>query len=69
MMINGDTYFYIFSTLSFVTLIILSILTYQRSKKNGASLEQQYVGKTFGQLCTSDAMCGSNKCVNKICVM
>lgn len=68
-MINGDTYFYIFLALSFVTFIILSILIYQRGKKNGASLAQQYVGKTFGQLCTSDAMCGSNKCVNKVCVM
>jgi hypothetical protein len=52
----------------FVILIIAAFFIYQRNKKNGATLAQQYVGKKFGELCTSNAMCGSNKCVNNVCV-
>jgi hypothetical protein len=27
-----------------------------------------FIGKKIGGICTSDAMCGTNKCRNNICV-
>lgn len=67
-MINGDTYFYIFLASFFVTLIIIFVLIYQRSKKNGATLMQYFFGKGITSVCTSNGMCASNKCVNNFCV-
>ena len=54
--------------LFFVLLIIAAVFIYRRNKNNGATLTQQYVGKKIGELCTGNAMCGSNKCVNNVCV-
>ena len=54
--------------LFFVFFMIVGYFMYQRNKKNGATLAQQYVGKQIGDLCTSNAMCGSNKCVKNVCV-
>jgi len=52
----------------FLFLILSAISSYKRNTNNGATLAQQYVGKKFGELCTDNAMCGSNKCVNNVCV-
>jgi hypothetical protein len=60
---------YIFGIgLLFMFFIIVGYFMHQRNKKNGATLAQQYVGKKIGELCTGNAMCGSNKCVNNVCV-
>jgi cytochrome b subunit of formate dehydrogenase len=47
----------------------LVIWGWKRSLSNGASATQVMVGKKIGELCTSDAMCGTNKCRNNICII
>lgn len=47
----------------------LAVWGWKRSLSNGASATQVIVGKKIGELCTSDAMCGTNKCRNNICVI
>jgi heme/copper-type cytochrome/quinol oxidase subunit 2 len=58
----------------FITLIIAGVITaavllYNKNKANGATLMQQYAGKKFGELCSSNDMCNSNKCRNNVCVL
>ena len=47
----------------------LGVWGWKRALGNGASATQVMVGKKIGELCTSDAMCGTNKCVRNICVI
>ena len=47
----------------------LVIWGWKRALGNGASATQVMVGKKIGELCTSDAMCGTNKCRNNICII
>ena len=47
----------------------LAVFLWKRALGNGASATQVMVGKKIGELCTSDAMCGTNKCRNNICVI
>jgi hypothetical protein len=49
-------------------IIWFGVYIFNRSKDNGASVTQMYVGKKPGELCTSDAMCATNKCRNNFCV-
>lgn len=42
---------------------------WNRALGNGASVTQVMVGKKIGEICTSNAMCGTNKCVRNICVI
>jgi hypothetical protein len=52
-----------------VTIIIIYFLV-KNSQDNGSSVKQALVGKGIGSLCTSNDMCGSNKCNNYgICVL
>lgn len=50
-------------------IIGLSVFLWKRSLNNGASVAQVYVGKKIGELCTADAMCGTNKCRYNVCVI
>lgn len=59
----------IISILFLAGIIAIGVLIYNKNKANGATLMQQYAGKKFGELCSSNAMCGSNKCVNNVCIM
>ncbi len=65
---DKDLIFTIGVVFLFLLFMVAAYFISQRNKKNGATLAQQYVGKKFGELCTSNAMCGSNKCVNNVCV-
>jgi hypothetical protein len=47
----------------------LAVWGWKRALGNGASVNQVIVGKKIGELCTSDAMCGTNKCRNSICII
>jgi len=49
--------------------IALGVYTYKKSKANGATYLQQQVGKKIGEFCSSDAMCGTNKCKYNLCVL
>ncbi len=61
--------FIIGAILLFVLFIVFAVFIYYRNKNNGSTLTQQFVGKKFGELCSSNAMCGSNKCINNLCVL
>jgi hypothetical protein len=50
-------------------IIAVGVVLFNKSKENGASVSQMYVGKKIGELCTSDAMCGTNKCRLNVCVV
>ena len=50
-------------------VITAGVFIYKRNKANGASLTQQLVGKKIGELCSSNEMCNSNKCVRNICIL
>jgi hypothetical protein len=65
---DKDLIFIIGVVFLFLLFMVAAYFIYQRNKKNGATLAQQYVGKKIGELCTGNAMCGSNKCVNNVCV-
>ena len=49
--------------------ITLAVFLWKRALGNGASATQVMVGKKIGELCTSDAMCGTNKCRSNVCVI
>lgn len=51
-----------------IGIILFGVFIFKKSSSNGASFTQMYVGKKIGELCTSDAMCGTNKCRNNVCV-
>jgi len=50
-------------------VITAGVFIYKRNKANGASLTQQFVGKKIGELCSSNEMCNSNKCVRNVCIL
>jgi hypothetical protein len=52
-----------------VLLIIAGVWSNNKARANGASWVQIYTGKKIGELCASDAMCSTNKCVNKFCML
>ena len=47
----------------------LAVFLWKRALNNGASTTQVMIGKKIGELCTNDAMCGTNKCRSNICVV
>ncbi len=51
-----------------IGIILFGIFIFRKSSANGASVLQMFIGKKIGDICTSDAMCGTNKCSNNICV-
>jgi len=56
--------------LLFLAIIIgLTVFLWKKALGNGASVNQVLVGKGIGEFCTSDAMCGSNKCRSGFCIM
>lgn len=66
--------------MEFIMVICLSIIFiaavtglviwgWKRALGNGASTTQVMMGKKIGELCASDAMCGTNKCRNNICII
>ena len=57
------------SIIFIVAVTGLVIWGWKRALGNGASVTQVMVGKKIGELCTSDAMCGTNKCRKNICVI
>ena len=67
---NGKITIYVIVLVIVISLIIgLSILLWKRALGNGATASQVLVGKKVGELCTSDAMCGTNKCRSGFCVL
>jgi hypothetical protein len=67
---NVQLSFYIFGAILFLVLIgVVSYFLWKRALNNGATVTQVYVGKKIGELCTSDAMCGTNKCRRNICII
>ena len=67
---NGKLFLLIVIGLIIIGGIVgLSIFLWNRSRNNGASVAQIYVGKKIGELCTADAMCGTNKCRHSVCVI
>lgn len=51
-----------------IALILIGVFLFRKSSNNGASVPQMFIGRQIGELCTSDAMCGTNKCRNNICI-
>ena len=51
-----------------IILIIAGVFIFRKSSNNGASTAQMFIGRQIGDLCTSDDMCGTNKCRNNICI-
>jgi hypothetical protein len=49
--------------------ITIAVFLWRRALGNGASVNQVMIGKKIGELCTSDAMCGTNKCRSNVCVI
>jgi len=67
---NVQLSLYIFGALVLLGLTIwLVVFLWKRALSNGATVAQVAVGKKIGELCTADAMCGTNKCRNNICVI
>jgi hypothetical protein len=67
---NVQLSLYIFGALVVLGLTIwLVVFLWQRALSNGATAAQVMVGKKIGELCTADAMCGTNKCRRNICVI
>jgi len=67
---NVQLFVYIFVALVVLGLTIwLVVFLWKRALGNGATAAQVMVGKKIGELCTADAMCGTNKCRNNICVI
>ena len=67
---NVQLFVYIFVALVVLGLTIwLVVFLWKRALGNGATATQVMVGKKIGELCTADAMCGTNKCRNNICVI
>jgi hypothetical protein len=67
---NVQLYLYIFGWIIILAIIgVVSYFLWQRALNNGATVAQVYVGKKIGELCTSDAMCGTNKCRRNICII
>lgn len=58
-----------FGIIILAAAIGLAVWGWKRALGNGASATQVMVGKKIGELCTSDAMCGTNKCRSNICVI
>jgi uncharacterized membrane protein len=58
----------IFIVVSLVIIIILYFVN-KKARDNGASWVQIFTGKDIGSLCSSDAMCKSNKCKNNLCYL
>jgi hypothetical protein len=53
----------------FICFLCVGYFMQKRQYDNGASTLQTHVGKKLGELCTSDAMCASNKCSRNICIL
>ena len=51
----------------FIIFIIAGYFMFKNNKKQGATTIQQFVGKKRGDLCSSNEMCASNKCLNNVC--
>jgi hypothetical protein len=67
---NVQLSLYIFGALVLLGLTIwLVVFLWKRALSNGATVAQVAVGKKIGELCTADAMCGTNKCRSNICVI
>ena len=67
---NVQLYLYILGALIVLGLTIwLVVFLWKRALSNGATVAQVAVGKKIGELCTADAMCGTNKCRKNICVI
>ena len=67
---NVQLFVYIFVALVVLGLTIwLVVFLWKRALGNGATAAQVMVGKKIGELCTADAMCGTNKCRKNICVI
>jgi hypothetical protein len=67
---NVQLFLYVLGWVIILTLIgFLSYYLWKRALNNGATVAQVYVGKKIGELCTSDAMCGTNKCRRNICII
>lgn len=58
----------IFIIIALIGIILFGVFIYKKASNNGATFFQMFAGKKLGELCTSDAMCGTNKCVNNFCV-
>jgi hypothetical protein len=67
---NVQLIFYILGGILFLAIMgVISYFLWQRALNNGATVAQISVGKKIGELCTSDAMCGTNKCRRNICII
>lgn len=67
---NGQVTIFVIVLVIVLSLVIgLSIFLWRRALSNGATASQVFVGKKVGELCTSDAMCGTNKCRSGFCVI
>jgi hypothetical protein len=67
---NVQLFVYIFVALVVLGLTIwLVVFLWKRALGNGATAAQVMVGKKIGELCTADAMCGTNKCRMSVCVI
>ena len=67
---NVQLFVYIFVALVVLGLTIwLVVFLWKRALGNGATATQVMVGKKIGELCTADAMCGTNKCRMSVCVI
>jgi hypothetical protein len=61
--------FIVVGVIALALVIIIAVFLWRRALGNGASINQVMVGKKIGELCTSDAMCGTNKCRLNVCVI
>lgn len=67
---DSSTIIVIVVSVLFVILIIaFGVWSNNKARANGASWIQIYTGKKIGELCASDSMCSTNKCVNKFCAL
>ena len=67
---NGQLMIIVGVGIIFLALVIaLSVFLWKKALGNGASASQVMVGKKIGELCTSDAMCATNKCRSNICII
>jgi hypothetical protein len=51
-----------------IVFILVGVFIFRKSSDNGASTAQMFIGRQIGDVCTSDSMCGTNKCRNNICI-
>ena len=67
--LKSDIAFILMCLLMLACVIGLSVFLWKRALSNGATVAQVAVGKKIGELCTSNAMCGTNKCYKNVCII